>query len=295
MVSRPVVGCTGWGDAPRYHDRVKQPLHPDDPIQQPYEVRFDWGRDGLRGIAPTAGVIVVIDAISFTTTVEMGVSLGLEVQPFEGVRPDAEDADAQGRFGDARLAGRRGDPGVSLSPSSMTEQNVAEFGARRAVVPSLNGSRLTALAATYGVPVVAASLRNRTAVARWILDYQNRLGRRAMVAIVAAGEVRSDETVRFAVEDMLTAGAVIDALGTLGVDACSPEAAAACASYTGLARGVGHLFTASVSGGELLADDQGEDIRVACRTDVSETVPVLVDGVFVGAERVTSEESSLLP
>lgn len=259
------------------------PLKPDDPTQQPYEVRFDWGRNGLRSIAHGAGVIVVIDAISFTTTVEMGVALGLEVQPYSGLRHDAEQADAAGRFGDARLAGRRGDPGVSLSPSSMTAENVAAFGASRAVVPSLNGSRLTALAATYGVPVVAATLRNRTAVGRWIFDYQQRIARRAMVSVVAAGETRTDETVRFAVEDMLTAGAVIDALAAVGVDACSPEAAAACAAYTGLARGISHMFTASVSGGELLKDDQRADIEVAFQTDVSTTVPVLVDGVFVDA------------
>ncbi|WP_246846676.1 2-phosphosulfolactate phosphatase [Humibacter ginsenosidimutans] len=271
------------------------PLAPDDPTQQPYEVRFDWGREGLRSIAHGAGVIVVIDAISFTTTVEMGVALGLEVQPFAGLRHEAEAADAAGRFGDARLAGKRGAPGVSLSPSSMTAANVAEFGAGRAVVPSLNGSRLTALAATFGVPVVAATLRNRTAVAQWIFDYQQRIGRRAMVSVVAAGETRTDETVRFAVEDMLAAGAVIDALGRLGIDACSPEAAAACAAYTGLARGIGHMFTASVSGGELLKEDQREDIEVAFQTDVSTTVPVLVDGVYEDAssEAVAARTSAM--
>ncbi|MGA0567193.1 2-phosphosulfolactate phosphatase [Rathayibacter sp. KR2-224] len=262
---------------------MKTPLSPDEPTQQRYEVRFDWGREGLRGIAHGAGVIVVVDAISFTTTVEMGVALGLEVQPYDGLRHEAEAAHDAGEFGEAGLAGRRGDRGVSLSPSSMTEQNVADFEARRAVVPSLNGSRLTALASTYGVPVVAATLRNRTAVAKWILDHQERIGRRAMVSIVAAGEVRSDESVRFAVEDLLTAGAVIDALGKLGIDACSPEAAAACAAYTGLERGIRHMFTASVSGGELLKDDQGDDIAVAYQTDVSTAVPVLVDGAYVDA------------
>ena len=101
--------------------------------------------------------------------------------------------------------------------------------------------------------------------------------------IVAAGETRTDETVRFAVEDLLTAGAVIDALGKIGIDACSPEAAAACAAYTGLERGIRHMFTASVSGGELLKDAQGDDIAVAYQTDVSTAVPVLVDGVFTDA------------
>jgi 2-phosphosulfolactate phosphatase len=177
----------------------------------------------------------------------------------------------------------------------MTAANVAEFGASRAVVPSLNGSRLTALAATFGVPVIAATLRNRTAVAQWIFDYQQRIGKRAMVAVVAAGETRTDETVRFSVEDMLTAGAVIDALGRLGIDACSPEAAAACASYTGLARGISHMFTASVSGGELLKENQREDIEVAFQTDVSTTVPVLVDGAYVDASaRETADRIALM-
>ncbi len=272
---------------------MKTPLAPGTPTQQPYEVRFDWGREGLRGIAPGAGAIVVVDVISFTTTVEMAVTHGLQVQPYEGSRPEAEDAAAEGRFGDARLAGRRGDPGVSLSPSSITERNVAAFGARRAVVPSLNGSRLSALAGEYGVPVIAAALRNRTAVARWVLDRQRRMGRRAMVAVVAAGEVRTDGSPRFAVEDLLAAGAVIDALGSVGIDACSPEAAAACAAYTGLERGIRHLFTASVSGGSLLADGQRADVDVACLTDVSDTVPVLVDGVFVdGSDGVDASDVS---
>lgn len=246
-------------------------------------MRFDWAREGVRSIGPGAGAIVVVDAISFTTTVERALSEGLEVRPFPGLRAEAEELAAEGRFGAARLAGRRGDPGVSLSPSSMTAANVAAFGAARAVVPSFNGSRLATAAAAFGVPVIAATLRNRRAVARWILDRQQALGHRLRVAVVAAGEVRDDDSVRFSVEDLLTAGAVIDALGELGVDACSPEAAAACAAYSGLSRGVRHLFTASSSGVELREAGQGADVELAVQTDVSTTVPVLVDGVFTAA------------
>ena len=76
-----------------------------------------------------------------------------------------------------------------------------------------------------------------SAVARWILDEQVRLGRRRMVAIVAAGGAqRIRARTRFAVEDLLAAGAIIDALAALGIDYASPEAAAACAAFTGLAR-----------------------------------------------------------
>nr|WP_246311853.1 2-phosphosulfolactate phosphatase [Leifsonia naganoensis] len=101
--------------------------------------------------------------------------------------------------------------------------------------------------------VVAAGLTNPAAVASWVLAEQVRLGRRAMVAVVAAGGSTASGSTRFAVEDLLAAGAVIDALAALGIDYSSPEAAAACAAFTGLRGAVAHLLTASVSGQELVA------------------------------------------
>ncbi|MFE4467573.1 hypothetical protein ACFRFH_02050 [Leifsonia sp. NPDC056824] len=101
--------------------------------------------------------------------------------------------------------------------------------------------------------VVAAGLADAAAVAAWVLAEQVRLGRRAMVALVAAGGTSAGGGTRFAVEDLLAAGAVVDALATLGIDYSSPEAAAACAAFTGLRGAVAHLLTASVSGQERIA------------------------------------------
>ncbi|MFJ3393537.1 2-phosphosulfolactate phosphatase [Leifsonia aquatica] len=101
--------------------------------------------------------------------------------------------------------------------------------------------------------VVAAGLTNPAAVASWVLAEQVRLGRRAMIAVVAAGGSTASGSTRFAVEDLLAAGAVIDALAALGIDYSSPEAAAACAAFTGLRGAVAHLLTASASGQELVA------------------------------------------
>jgi hypothetical protein len=101
--------------------------------------------------------------------------------------------------------------------------------------------------------VVAAGLTDAPAVARWILDEQVRLGRRAMVALVASGGATAHGGTRFAVEDLLAAGAVVDALASVGIDYSSPEAAAACAAFTGLRGAVAHLLTASVSGQERIA------------------------------------------
>ena len=52
----------------------------------------------------------------------------------------------------------------------------------------------------------------------------------------------------FAVEDFLAAGAVIDALATVGIDFNSPEAASACAAYEGLRNATLHLTSASETG-----------------------------------------------
>lgn len=101
--------------------------------------------------------------------------------------------------------------------------------------------------------VIAAGLTNPAAAAAWVLAEQVRLGRRAMVSVVAAGGTTASGVPRFAVEDLLAAGAVVDALAALGIDYSSPEAAAACAAFTGLRGAVAHLLTASVSGQELVA------------------------------------------
>jgi len=250
------------------------------PTQSRYEVRFDWAIEGLKSIAPDAGIIIVVDAISFTTTIELAVAHGLTVLPHSGEGSPADAADAVG----AALGKPRGQAGVSLSPSSITPESVAALAPfTRVLLPSLNGSRVCAAAAEFGVPVVAAALRNRTAVARWILSQQTERGTRLRVAIVAAGEVRADGTTRFSVEDLLTAGAVVDALATVGIDYCSPEAAAACAAYTGLARATGQLLTASVSGQQLIDDGQRADVELAAQLDVSDIVPVMLDDAFAAA------------
>jgi phosphosulfolactate phosphohydrolase-like enzyme len=124
--------------------------------------------------------------------------------------------------------------------------------------------------------VLAAGLTDASAVARWILDEQVRLGRRAMVALVAAGGLTPGGSPRFAVEDLLAAGAVVDALAAVGIDYSSPEAAAACAAFTGLRGAVAHLLTASVSGQEQVAAGTPlADIAAAGRLGTSDAVTVL--------------------
>jgi 2-phosphosulfolactate phosphatase len=118
-----------------------------------------------------------------------------------------------------------------------------------------------------GSGVVAGTIQCRRALADWALARQGDRGDRFTIAVVAAGELRPDESLRFAVEDLLAAGAVIDALADVGIDYCSPEAAAAAASYSGLKNATSHLISSSASGQALG--------RPAVMLDASDEIVVL--------------------
>lgn len=108
--------------------------------------------------------------------------------------------------------------------------------------------------------LILGSVGARNEIAAWILDKQVELGDRAYVAVVAAGGPEG----RFAVEDLLAAGAVIDAIAEVGIDYISPEAAAAVGAYTGLRNATAHVLSASVNGQELIAA-QGREVIAAAR------------------------------
>lgn len=147
---------------------------------------------------------------------------------------------------------------------------------------SINGARIAAAAG--GAVVLLGCLRNASAVAAAVYGEQQRRGARTSIAVIAGGELVGRDpaaAVRFAVEDQLGAGAVIAALGALGLDHTSPEAAAACESFRGLRGAVRHLLTASGSGRELAARGRADEVANAAAIDATDAVPVLRDGVFV--------------
>ena len=115
-----------------------------------------------------------------------------------------------------------------------------------------------------GALVLHATAASSADVARRVLDRQAERGDRAVVAVVAAGAL-DDDGFRSAVEDVLAAGVVVDALAASGIDFSSPEAAVACAAAVSLRGAQSHLLTASSSAAELVATGQ-EEAMAAART-----------------------------
>ena len=119
--------------------------------------------------------------------------------------------------------------------------------------------------------ILIGGVGSRAAIANWVLDRQVELGDRATVAVVAAGGPGG----RFAVEDLLAAGAVIDALAEVGIDYISPEAAAAVGAFTGLRNATGHILSASVAGQQIIAAQGREFVDEARARNSQPSLTVL--------------------
>ncbi len=235
---------------------------------------FDWGPTGAAAIAVGADLAVVVDVLSFTTTLSVAAQRGVTVFPYRWRDATAEQYAADR---DATLARGRSEPsGVTLSPASV----LAAPELKRLVLPSPNGSSISFDLAESGMTVVGACLRNRTAVARWLAP---RIEAGSRLAVVAAGERWPDGSLRPAVEDLWGAGAVLAALVNLGVSGLSPEAEQAAAAFTAAAPDLSAHMWACASGRELDAIGFGDDVRVAGELDASDVVPVLDGEAFTAS------------
>lgn len=243
--------------------------------QSAHGVRFDWGLAGAAALTSSSSCLVIVDVLSFTTSVTVAVEAGMRVFPYAWRDETAADFARQHQ---ARLAaGRRtmsADSPWSLSPASLRR---APFTARL-VLPSPNGSAISAAVSDGGATVIAACLRNVNAVGRWLAEHG--FGTPAQpVTVIAAGERWPDGDLRPALEDLLGAGAVIAAMHEHGMGLLSPEADAARACFDATAD-LASAVTNSASGRELAEGGFSGDVAIAVEVNSCRLVPVLTDHAF---------------
>jgi 2-phosphosulfolactate phosphatase len=210
--------------------------------------------------------------LSFTTSVSVMAERGTAVYP--SAWRDGRAQEMASAHGAALAVGRHevtADHPWSLSPAALRRAP----GIERLVLPSPNGS---AIAASATGCVVAASLRNATAVGRWLRE--RGYGSDRPLAVIPAGERWPDGSLRPAMEDLLGAGAVLNALGYAD-GAYSPEAALARAAYAGMTQAeIAEAVRSCGSEQELITGGFSDDVEVAVEIGTSSVVPVLLDGCF---------------
>jgi len=235
--------------------------------------------------AARGDAVVVVDVLSFSTTVTMAVDMGATVLP---LTPDEIEAaggpgvvqrSLRGEMISAtRQVGPRGL--FSLSPASLAglREPLAREPGMRLIFTSLNGARC--VHAARGAPVVLVGcLRNATAVAGEIGEALR--GPVDRVTIVACAESWTSTAgiggTRPALEDWVGAGAIAAACADLGL-VLSVEAIAAAHTHRALGDPAGWL-PRTVSGRELIDRGFSEDVILAAETQVSTTVPLWRPGV----------------
>nr|WP_189158353.1 2-phosphosulfolactate phosphatase [Lentzea pudingi] len=218
--------------------------------QEGYQLRLEWGPEGVHALRD-CDVLVVVDVLSFTTSVDLVVGNGGQVRPSRW-KPES---------------------GKTLRPASLVDATgVVDL-------PSPNGSNLCRLAAETGAHVLAACLRNAEAVAAHAQGLGGTIGvipggERWGLDILKSGP-REFGPLRPCIEDHLGAGAVLAAL----TGEASPEARLARAAYVN--SDVEKVVRECGSGRELIENGHAADVELALQVGVSGAVPVLSDGLLV--------------
>ena len=245
-------------------------------------VHVEWGATGAALAADRGDVVVVVDVLSFSTTLSIAVSRDFTCLVYSGAEIESLGGPAMAaiRLGARPLHGRRGaGPGrVSLSSASLLD---AEPG-QRVVFTSLNGATVVGAAARAPALLVGAP-RNATACAKTAGELMERT-RSGRVTVVACGERWSSVEpggtgVRPAVEDWLGAGSICAALADLGysLSAEARLAAAGWRSPTAL-----EDLAECVSARELRAAGFATDVELALEVDADSQVPVRMAGEQTG-------------
>ena len=226
-----------------------------------FQLRFEWGPQGVACLAPGSDAVVIMDVLSFSTAVVVAAAREATVFPYRW----ADDTAAEyARSLGALLAGPRREAGYSLSPGSLTGLPRGS----RIVLPSPNGATLSL--ATGGTPTFAGCLRNASVVARAAQSCGPR------VAVIACGERWPNGALRPALEDHIGAGAVLAHLD--GV--MSPEAAAAVSVFESAAAHLPEALRNSVSGKELAGRGFEDDVAIASELNSDDVAPRLRDGAY---------------
>lgn len=240
--------------------------------QTPYQWRLEWGPTGARRAAARGDVVVVVDTLSFSSSVATAASRGAVIVPCM----PGEDADGLAAKIGGLAAVRRPTPpaaGIcSLSPMSFLEAARSS----RIVITSVNGAVCSRIAEPSGA-LFAGTLLNAAATrsAAWA-----EAGDRCGITIVACGEIWVTDSgidgLRFAIEDYLGAGAIL----TRATGSMSPEASVCAAAFEGVRSRLEETLWDCGSARELRSMGYEDDVRHVSRLDLYDVAAVLRYGGF---------------
>lgn len=229
--------------------------------QKEYNIKCEWGLEGLDALLDLSDVIIIIDILSFSTCVDIITSNKSPVFPY--LYKD-ESALNFAKENNLILAEKRNKDKISLSPYSLI--NIPKNS--KILLPSPNGSTLSFYTnkAKKKLSVICSCLRNFRACA----ELAQEIGKN--ITIIPAGEKWNNNTTRFAIEDFLGAGAIISEIKS---NSLSPESFLALNSFNSVKNDIYQIIKKSASGKELIEKGFEEDVKIACELNASNNTPIL--------------------
>ncbi|MBE0432298.1 2-phosphosulfolactate phosphatase [candidate division WOR-3 bacterium] len=240
-------------------------------------LRMDWGVDGVRYALKNNEIVVIVDALRFSTAVTTAVANGFTIHPVS----DRRNGEALAASLGAEMSGRPGQARYTISPQSFLGAKPGDN--RQVVVFSPNGAACAKLVGDDDIVFIGCFLNARS-VGRIVSITARKKARN--VTVVAAGEQRAIDTGErivydkgaaypvFAIEDYLASGAIIS-----GIDIEKSAEASLCQlTYESARDQVKELLFGSFSGRYLVENNLSDDILHAVRHDLYDVVPVIRQG-----------------
>ncbi|NJP38958.1 2-phosphosulfolactate phosphatase, partial [Alkalicoccus luteus] len=240
--------------------------------------RIEWGKRGAREAVKRGDVLIIVDVLSFSSTVVSGLNKGAIIYPYpphlDG-KAFASEIEAEYILGRTE-ASKIGKP--TLSPVSFHKK---EHMNKRYVLTSLNGAYCTWIAGEVPALLIG-SLLNASAVASIANNIMQETN--SNITVVPCGERWSDvkeydDALRPAVEDYLGAGAILSYLpGKKSV-----EAEVCIGAFTAVKHRLNEMIWDCGSGRELRNRGFSEDVKHCSKLNYYENVPLLKKDHFISA------------
>jgi len=243
--------------------------------QNPYECKMEWGRRGAREAADRGDIVIIVDVLSFSSTVVSALNKGAIIYPYP---PNLDGKQYAERIGAEFILGRAEAAKLdkpTLSPVSFSQ----EHNCKKYVLTSQNGSFCTWIASKVPALLVGSLLN-----ARSVADAANHIQKqtKANITVIPCGEQweaikLQEDTLRPAMEDYLGAGAILSFLAGKK----SPEAELCAAAFIHSKQNIDEFIWDCGSGRELRKKGFELDVKHCSILNVYQTVPVLDRDHFI--------------
>lgn len=250
--------------------------------QSPFVCRVEWGPRGAREASERGDIVIIVDVLSFSSTVVTAVEHGALIYPFPS--PINEQAHKYAAALNAQMVWGRAEGlkfgGHSLSPLTFQPSDKGQS----FVMCSLNGAACSWIASRVPALLIGCLL-NATAVAKHADELSRKLD--TPVTVIPCGEKWSDalsneNNMRPGIEDYLGAGAILSRLD----GSKSPEAQVCIAAFEASRDRIKELIWDCGSGRELRERGFESDVEYCSQVDISSVVPILQENHFIDSSEL---------